>query len=501
MRRGDLGCVSRPGRLPPRGADSEPVPFLAVGSAPAPRSNVRAPGKPPVAVAIGGRHRHAEPGAIGNQPAPTASRASRASSTATAFALRGSSVATTPSGRAWSATTSSSAVYSMRPARASVYSRPDWVVRHRGARNEATELLGPQRRFPPPGARGVQPRRENGDPRGQTPPAGQVVLLDALSQVEDNAAIASPARVAIEERAERASALRAEIERRIKPEAGPGQPWSPAVEADLAGDGVHEPASGPVVTAVADGPTAGNDPGFGSAAAVAGVEDGEDSRRRQERPPMLDTLAQAEQAGDQHLRGRAVRNRQAMLAGHRRQPQPGAGPVGRHQAVCVVRRDQRGDRTGHRGTHRRVARRAPQSRIGRPALRGPAREELAEELTGLINAKPALRSDPVLRVDRWSTIIERAQSAEQQQTAELRAQLDGAIANVADNAAIVNDAASGIDSQTERRDMLSAEMDARATTPAAGDGDTPEAGMAATRTGRPRPHWPSSSAQSTASRA
>jgi hypothetical protein len=150
----------------------------------------------------------------------------------------------------------------------------------------------------------------------------------------------------------------------------------------------------------------------------------------------------------------------------------------------VDRRDQRGDRNGppRNASTSCEERSARAASAARRCEARPARE-LAEELTGLINANPALRFEPVLREDRWSTIIERAQRAEQQQTAELRAQLDEAIAKVADNAAIMDDAASAIDAQTERRDALRAELDARATTPTAADGDTPEDGMLNSRHG------------------
>jgi hypothetical protein len=241
------------------------------------------------------------------------------------------------------------------------------------------------------------------------------------------------------------------------------------------------------------GPTAGNAPDLRSEPAVAGVDGGEDSRRRQERPPMWDmdldllraALAQAEQqlATSTYVLERygTVRQRWQDIAdtlnqelGRLADTRPYVSIAETNVAIERATAERIDELRGALG----------QSRIGRPALRGAAREELAEELTGLINANPALRFDPVLREDRWSTIIERAQRTEQQQTAELRAQLKEATATAADNAAIMNDAASGIDAQTDRRDVLSVELDAQAITPAAGDGDTHEAGMVATPDGK-----------------
>src|SRR5207244_4803417 len=88
-----------------------------------------------------------------------------------------------------------------------------------------------------------------------------------------------------------------------------------------------------------------------------------------------------------------------------------------------------------------------QSRIGRPALRGAARENLADELNELINTNPALRFDPVLRNEHWTTIIERARATEGQRITEIRAQLDEAVANAAQNSAVASDAAVGIEEQ------------------------------------------------------
>ncbi len=344
-------------------------------------------------------------------------------------------------------------------------------------------------------------------------------LHEATAQVEEHAAVASPARAEVDERVHRASALRAELERRTRPTAAPAQPWSAKVDADVVprdDQRVHQPANGPIATAVAEphridtarpevsavpaerlrpvpddnravpvlqgDPHRQSDNSVDDAARPAGGQ--EQSRRRQVRSPMgdrdLESLRAALAQAEQQLRTSTYVARRYETA--RQHWQDRADTLNRELAHLTDSSPNLSIAEANVASQRAVAARIDelqtalgQTRLGRPAVPGPARQHLAEELIRLINANPALRLDPVLREDRWATIIERARATEQQQITEIRAQLDDAVAHVADNSAVARRAALGIGQQSQRCRTLRAEIDARTATPGVGRGTTPTA--------------------------
>jgi hypothetical protein len=79
-------------------------------------------------------------------------------------------------------------------------------------------------------------------------------LDEAVAQVNENTAIASPSRADVDDRAERVATLRAELDRRAKPSSAASRPRSPNIGSDVApakGERVYESVT-PAVTAVAD---------------------------------------------------------------------------------------------------------------------------------------------------------------------------------------------------------------------------------------------------------
>jgi conjugative relaxase-like TrwC/TraI family protein len=319
----------------------------------------------------------------------------------------------------------------------------------------------------------------------------QAQLHAAAAQSEEHAAIAAPTRADIDERADRAGALRDELERRAHPTAVPTEPCSPAAQPDQgAADTrrVVQPAAGPdaaaVVPAVACETVDPQRPGLSAtAAARPGRELGhpqapgpavnaakawqEEESRQQ--PSLvvagldLETLRSALAAAEQRLRTATIVVERYETV--RQRWQETADSVGRELTHVTENRPYVSIAEANVAEQREVAARIDelQSALGRSrlALRGAAREDLAEELNGLINANPTLRFNLVLREDRWTTIIERAYAAEQQRIAEIRAQLQEAVVHVADNAGIVADAAATVEEQGQLCSTLRGELDTR----------------------------------------
>jgi hypothetical protein len=309
-------------------------------------------------------------------------------------------------------------------------------------------------------------------------------LDEAAEHVAENAAIAGLARVDVERRADRAATLRSELARRA-PAIDGDQPWSTPLQSDVAP--AERGLRGPVATAVADhdsavkvatvqpqpgGPLDG-DRQRDQVPVAARVGEDQDQSRRQSRSPLwdvsLDGLRTALADAEQQM---AVIAYVVQRYGTVRQRwQDSADTLNRELARIAEGRPYVSIAETNVASERQVAARIDElrgaldrSRMGRPALRGAAREDLDEELNGLLQANPALRFDPVLRQERWNDIVERATMAEQTRMTEVRVQLEEAMANVAENTSLVTSAASRLAEQGERSASLRAEIEARTAT-------------------------------------
>jgi hypothetical protein len=116
------------------------------------------------------------------------------------------------------------------------------------------------------------------------------------------------------------------------------------------------------------------------------------------------------------------------------------------------------------------------SRLSPSAPRGPARHDLVDEMGRLTKSDPGL-VDQAGRDRRWATVMERAEAAEQRWLADIRAQLDEAVGQVEENAAVARPARADIDERAERIATLRAELERRAEpSPTPGHSRSPNVG-------------------------
>jgi hypothetical protein len=83
-----------------------------------------------------------------------------------------------------------------------------------------------------------------------------------------------------------------------------------------------------------------------------------------------------------------------------------------------------------------------------------------------------LRFDPVLREERWTTIMDLAKVADHRRLTQISGRLDEAVTNVAENTALASSAKLEVEEQRELSRTLRGELDRRLTTPAAGGGES-----------------------------
>jgi hypothetical protein len=101
------------------------------------------------------------------------------------------------------------------------------------------------------------------------------------------------------------------------------------------------------------------------------------------------------------------------------------------------------------------------NRLARPALPRAAREELSEELNRLLHTNPALRFDPVLREERWSTIMARATEKGQERLADVATRLHQANSGAARHEGLAAQARADLPGLRQRYDTLRAEFERR----------------------------------------
>ena len=111
-------------------------------------------------------------------------------------------------------------------------------------------------------------------------------------------------------------------------------------------------------------------------------------------------------------------------------------------------------------------------RLGRSALRPAVRNNLHEELGVLLVSNPGLRCEPLLREQRWTTIMDLAHAAERRRLAETQGHLDEAVVIVDQQADIARGARVHVEQLSERCNSLQAELGRRTGGPPS-TGETP----------------------------
>jgi conjugative relaxase-like TrwC/TraI family protein len=280
----------------------------------------------------------------------------------------------------------------------------------------------------------------------------------ARANVEENTAIATHARADLDERSRRHAALSAEIDRRTTPSPGPAQPWSPSANPDIVPAGpedAHQPEAARVTAPLA------------ALAMAAPAQRQQSGRRRQALRSRADsddeTLRTALAHAEQQLRtSTAAAERFQTLT---RRWQDRVDTLNAEMARITSTKPKvsiaENTVTSERATAAHIDElqsALAKTHMGRPALRGAPRQDLTEELNGLLNTNPGLRFDPVRREQRWTTIINRAKTAEDHWIADLRGQLDEALVKVADHTSLARNARLHVDRRSQLCRTLRTEL-------------------------------------------
>ena len=288
-------------------------------------------------------------------------------------------------------------------------------------------------------------------------------LDQASAAVAENTGIAAAAEADVEDRQERYDTLHAELERRSQPR--PDRPYPTAGPAPAATQSAGQPEG--VIPRSEQEPAPSQAAPSPNAVAVADDEDHEARRRRWPLWDMgLTELRSALVDADSELRATAEAARRHETV--RRQCEQEAEVLTREQTRLMTTRPDVSIAQHTIDGERDMAARIDdlratlgRNRLARPALPRAAREELSEELNRLLHTNPALRFDPVLREERWSTIMARATEKGQERLADVATRLHQANSGAARHEGLAAQARADLPGLRQRYDTLRAEFERR----------------------------------------